>query len=595
MNRPTLDLAVIGNCSIAALIDRRGSIVWACWPRFDGDPVFCALLDGDKPNGGFFSIEFDEEATTEQAYLRNTAIVRTEVTSGTGARFEIVDFVPRFRQYGRMYRPPMIIRRVSPLAGLCRIRVRIRPKQGYGSHTPVAITGSNHIRYAGEYVTLRLTTDAPLSHVVNESGFVLAQPMTFIIHPDETLPDAIPRTGREMHDLTRDYWNDWVRNLNVPFEWQEAVIRAAITLQLCSFAETGGIVAALTTSIPEAPNTTRNWDYRYCWIRDAFMTVLALNRVGATRTMERFIDYVTNIIAMEKGPNLKPVYAILPEDSLAETAVDSLAGYRGFAPVRVGNAAALQLQHDVYGSVVLAASQMFFDERLPKRGDASLFAMLEPLGTIALVQALTPDAGIWEYRGRSRVHTYSAAMCWAAADRLGRIAHSLGLDDRARHWRASADELREKLLERAWSRQIGAFTGSLGTTEIDASVLLLAEIGLVAADDPRFVATVDIIGKHLHRKGHLLRYSEPDDFGMPAVAFTICTFWYIDALAAIGRKEEARTIFEAVLARRNHVGLLSEDIAPETGELWGNFPQTYSMVGLIVAAMRLSTSWDKAR
>jgi GH15 family glucan-1,4-alpha-glucosidase len=593
--RPSLDLAVIGNCSIAALIDRQARIVWTCWPRIDGDPIFSALVDGDAPGRGFFSIGFDDDAGSEQAYDRNTAIVRTVLTSASGASIAITDFVPRFRKFGRMFRPPMIIRRVEPLSGLCRVRVRVRPSADYGRLAQAAVPGSNHIRYVSETGAIRLTTDAPLSHIVNESGFVLREMLTFILHPDETLPDAIPRTGRELHDQTRDYWLDWVRNLNVPFEWQEAVIRAAITLQLCSFAETGGIVAALTTSIPEAPGTTRNWDYRYCWIRDAYLTVQALNRVGATRTMERFIDYVTNIIALEKGPALKPVYAILPESPLDERELATLAGYRGFGPVRIGNAAALQVQHDVYGSVILAASQMFFDERLPKKGDAALFALLEPLGMSALSHALTPDAGIWEYRGRTRIHTYSAAMCWVACDRLARISERLGLGERAAQWRVSAAELKEKILERAWSKRIGAFAGSLDTDEIDASVLLLAELGIVSPRDDRFVATVDVVGKKLSRGSHLLRYAEADDFGTPAVAFTICTFWYVDALAAIGRVGEARAIFEELLARRNHVGILSEDIEPATGELWGNFPQTYSMVGLIVAAMRLSTSWEKAR
>jgi GH15 family glucan-1,4-alpha-glucosidase len=406
---------------------------------------------------------------------------------------------------------------------------------------------------------------------------------------------VISSLAREFHDQTRDYWLDWVRNLNVPYEWQEAVIRAAITLQLCSFEETGAIVAALTTSIPEAPQTERNWDYRYCWIRDAFFTVHALNRVGATSTMERFIEYVTNVIALERSPVLKPAYAILPEMQLEEQLAPDLKGYRGHGPVRIGNAAVHQVQHDVYGSVLLAASQMFFDERLPNKGDAALFAMLEPLGTCAFTQALTPDAGIWEYRSRNNIHTHSAAMCWVACDRLARIAAKLGLAGRAAHWRESADQLRETILTRAWNAELNCFTGSLNTDEIDASVLLLHELGIIAASDPRFVATVEKVGQHLARNGHLLRYALPDDLGAPSAAFTICTFWYVDALAAIGRHDDARRIFETLLARRNHVGLLSEDIDPATGELWGNFPQTYSMVGIIVAAMRLSKGWESAR
>jgi GH15 family glucan-1,4-alpha-glucosidase len=595
MKRPSLDLAVIGNSNIAALIDRDGRIVWGCWPHIDGDPLFCALVDGDEPEGGFFAIGFDEPSTAEQKYCRNTAIVRTVITATSGAVMAITDFVPRFRQFGRIYRPPMIVRRVEALQGLCHIRVRLRPRMDYGRLRATPVLGSNHIRYVTDAGAVRLTTDAPVSYVASETAFVLTRPMTFILHADETLTHSIPRVSREFHDQTRDYWLEWVRNLNVPYEWQEAVIRAAITLQLCSFEETGAIVAALTTSIPEAPDTERNWDYRYCWLRDAFFTVHALNRVGATLTMERFIEYVTNVITLERGPALKPVYAILPEMPLDEHTAQELRGYRCHGPVRIGNAAVNQTQHDVYGSVLLAASQMFFDERLPNKGDAALFGMLEPLGMRALSMALTPDAGIWEYRGRARIHTHSAAMCWVACDRLSRIAARLGLEERADQWRKSALDLRQTILSRAWNEQQRCFAGSLDTDELDASVLLLHELGIVAASDDRFIATVEKIGQQLGRNGYLLRYAAPDDFGAPSTAFTICTFWYVDALAAIGRHDEARRIFEQLLERRNHVGLLSEDIDPTTGELWGNFPQTYSMVGIIVSAMRLSNGWEGAR
>ncbi len=595
MIQRTLDLAVVGNSNIAALVDREGTIVWTCWPRIDGDPIFCALVDGTAPDAGYFSIGVDEKTTTVQAYVRNTAIVRTVVTTTSGASFAMTDFAPRYRHHGRTYRPSMLIRRVEPLSGLCRIRVRVRPRMNYGEHRATAIPGSNHIRYVTEAGAIRLSTDAPVTYVAEESAFVLSHPLTFILHPDESFAESIPRTAREFEDQTRDYWMDWVRNLNLPFEWQEAVIRSAITLQLCSFHETGAIVAALTTSIPEEPDSSRNWDYRYCWIRDAYFTVHALNRVGATRTMERFIEYITNVIVQERGPALKPVYAITPEKSLTEQETTRLEGYRGLGPVRIGNAAVEQTQHDVYGSVILAASQMFFDERLPDKGDKALFNLLEPLGMQALSQALTPDAGIWEYRGRTRIHTHSAVMCWVACDRLARIAAMLELEDRAEQWRTSADGLRDTILERAWNATSNCYTSSLDTDELDASVLLLHELGIVSATDERFIATVETIGRRLLRNGHLHRYSAPDDFGAPSVAFTICTFWYVDALAAIGEHDEARRIFEVLLSHRNHVGLLSEDIAPETGELWGNFPQTYSMVGIIVAAMRLSKGWESAR
>jgi GH15 family glucan-1,4-alpha-glucosidase len=589
----SLDLALIGNCNVAALLDKRGRIVWTCWPRIDGDPVFCALLDGEDPDSGFFSIEFEEEgAVSEQSYDRNTGIVRTIHRAPSGAAFSITDFAPRFRQFGRMYRAPMIIRHVDRIEGLCRIRPRMRPRMDYGRFKASLIPGSNHIRYVTEAGSIRLTTDGPNSLIANESAFVLSRPTTFIIHPDESLPDSPARIFREFHDLTKDYWLEWVAQLSVPFEWQEAVIRAAITLKLCSYEDTGAVVAALTTSIPEIPGSGRNWDYRFCWLRDAYFTVHALNRLGVTRTTERFIEYVTNVVAMERGENLKPVYSIVPDEPIDERIVESLQGYKGFGPVRIGNAAANQVQHDVYGSVILAASLMFFDERLPQKGDASLFAMLEPLGKIALANALQPDAGIWEYRGRARVHTYSAALCWAACNRLARIAQRLGLEEVAAVWQHSADGLRETILRRAWNAERNTFVESLDGSAVDASVLLLQRLGLVDAMDPRFVATVETLGRHLVRSGHMSRYSEADDFGEPSMTFILCTLWYVEALAAIGRPGEARQLFEAVLASRNHVGLLSEDLDPANNALWGNFPQTYSMVGVILAAMRLSKAWE---
>jgi GH15 family glucan-1,4-alpha-glucosidase len=321
--------------------------------------------------------------------------------------------------------------------------------------------------------------------------------------------------------------------------------------------------------------------------------VRALNRLGATRTMEEYIRYITNLVAGEDR-ELQPVYGICFEPTLAEDEVPSLAGYRGMGPVRRGNLAWLQKQHDVYGSVVLASTQLFFDQRLENCGDVAMFQRLEPLGERAFVLHDQPDAGLWELRGRAHVHTYSSVMCWAACDRLARIASRLGLQDRVAYWRDRAAIIRERVLREAWNQARGHFADAFGGERLDASLLLLADLGFIAADDPRFVATVDAIGRDLRRGDALFRYIAADDFGMPETSFTICTFWYIDALAAIGRRDEARGLFERLLARRNHLGLLSEDLAFDEGEAWGNFPQTYSHVGLIIAAMRLSRPWQDA-
>lgn len=584
-------MAVIGNSTIAALIDQKARILWTCWPRIDGDPLFSAMVGGPDPERGFLSVELEGMASSTQSYERNTAILVTVMTSSDGSAVRITDLAPRFKQYDRIFRPPMILRRIEPIAGNPRIRVRMRPTMAYGRYDGRAIPGSNHIRYVSDAGAVRLTSDIPVAYLSSEAQFVLTRPMTLIIHADETFPNSIEDVWFAFLRSTRQYWLDWVRYLSVPYEWQEAVIRAAITLKLCSCEETGAIVAALTTSIPEAPGTGRNWDYRFCWLRDAYFTVHALNKLGATLTMERFLDYMRSVIATETGPNLKPVYAIVPEQSLEEWISEALPGFDGDGPVRIGNAAAEQVQHDVTGSLVLAASQMFYDHRLPKLGDAALFHELEALGERAAASAFEPDAGIWEYRGRQAIHTHSAAMCFAACDRLAKIAERLELKVRQQYWRGHAERIRSAILERSWNEKEGFFAASFDGSGADASTLLLHELGVVEADDPRFVRTVDMLQKRLTRQGFLLRYDDRDDFGMPSTSFNICTFWLADALFAIGRVEEARAIFEALLARRNHVGLLSEDIDPATGDLWGNFPQTYSMVGIIVTAMRLSRDW----
>ncbi|MDB5378580.1 MAG: glycoside hydrolase family 15 protein [Rubritepida sp.] len=586
-----LDLAAIGNGTVAALVTKDGRVSWMCWPRLDGDPVFCGLLDGTD-EGGFCEVSLTRFATSEQRYRRNTAILETELSDDRGNTVRITDHMPRFRRFGRMFRPPMLVRRIEPMKGRPRIRLRIRPRFTWGEEIPQGRAGSNHIRFVGASDTLRVTTDAPLGFVLGETEFALDRPLSILIGQDDTMDGAAARITREFEDETTSYWEDWVRGLSLPFEWQDAVIRAAITLKLCAHDDTGGIVAALTTSIPEAPGTTRNWDYRFCWLRDSHFTVMALNRLGATRTMEGYINYITGAV-LEQEAVLRPVYPLVPNGPIDEWVASALKGFRGDGPVRVGNAAAIQVQNDVWGSVVLAASMMFFDRRLPSPGDEALYRRLVPIGNRAEQAALTPDAGLWEYRGRARIHTFSAAMCWGALDRLGRIAAHLRIDDEAADWKRRADRLKAAILDGAWNKASGCLQEVFGGEGLDAALLLLPEIGLLPPSDPRFVATVEAIERELMREGLLLRYGLPDDFGVPDTAFVVCSFWLVDALHSIGRKEDARALFEKILSLRNHVGLLAEDVEPKTGQLWGNFPQTYSQVGLILCAMRLSRSWEE--
>ena len=590
----SLNVGLIGNCAISALVDRRGAIVWCCMPRFDGDPIFHSLLDSADglPEEAILSVELEGFARSEQCYDPGTAVLHTRLYDHAGEGVEIVDFCPRFFNRDRPFRPAQLVRRVRPLVGHPRVRFVVRPRGEWGAVKPEITRGSNHLRFLLPSGTLRLNTNAPLTYVLDSTWMSLHSPVSLMLGPDETLSAGIEETARDFEEQTQLYWRRWTRRLALPLEWQDAVIRAAITLKMCQFEETGAIVAAMTTSIPEAPNTERNWDYRYCWLRDAFFVVRALNSLSEVGTMEDYLRWLNDVVRGARGGHVQPLFGIGLEQKLTENVVPSLSGYRGMAPVRTGNQAFEHVQHDVYGNIVLGAAQAFFDHRLFRRADARDFAELEGMGEQAWRLHDQPDAGMWELRTRARVHTSSSLMCWAACDRLAKIAVVFAKDNRQALWRSRADQIRATILARAWSEKRQAFAESFGGSELDASVLLMAEVGFIEPRDPRFVKTIEALEATLCDGPFMRRYEAPDDFGKPETAFNVCSFWRIDALARVGRADEAREIFEALLARRNHVGLLSEDLHVASGELWGNFPQTYSMVGIINGAVRLSQPWD---
>ncbi|MGO1298688.1 MAG: glycoside hydrolase family 15 protein [Vibrio sp.] len=590
-----LDLALIGNCRISALIDKMGEVVWSCMPRFDSDPVFASLLKtGDKSELiGTYGIDLDGFSHSEQQYRKNTAILETTLYDLQGNSVKIVDFAPRLMLYGRMHRPVTLMRILTPV-GSPRIRIRLRPADNENNEAYKRIEGTNHIKYSSDTLSLRLTTDLSISSIYDESWFILDGESHLVLGNDESLEEPIQQLSQRFVNETELHWQSWVYNLAIPFEWQDAVIRAAITLKLSAFEDTGAIVAAMTTSIPEAKDTERNWDYRFCWLRDSYFTVHALNRLGVTATMEQYLRYLVNLATHIDDQFLQPVFCINGRKQMEEKIVDKLDGYRGMGPVRFGNQAADQIQHDVYGAVVLSATQMFFDERIRKPDDKRLFPILEKVGEKAVQYFDQPDAGLWELRGSQHIHTFSSIMCWAAADRLAKIANNLQLPGRQDYWRKHADQIKATIDEKAFNSELNSYTATWGGDTMDASLLLACSLGFLSGDDPRFVGTVEAIESQLRPKGskYIFRYVIEDDFGEPENAFTICSFWYIEALSAIGRHAEARALFEDLLERRNHVGLLSEDLDPDTGELWGNFPQTYSMVGIINCARMLSKRWE---
>ncbi len=597
--KPNLDLWPIGNCQVSALIDRAGRFVWACAPKVDGDPLFSSLLDGRDPRSddavGLWGIDLEDCVSVEQHYLTNSPILVTRMTDSNGSAIEITDFCPRFERLGRMYRPVAFARIVRPVAGSPRICVRLRPTRNWGDPAVLTTAGSNHIRYLLDGMQLRLSTNAPVGLMMDERCFRVEKPLHFFLGPDESFAGNLATTLEEMLGYTTYHWQNWARGLATPFEWQDVVIRSAITLKLCQHEETGAIVAALTTSIPEHADSGRNWDYRYCWIRDAYYTVQALNRVGALDVLEGYLAYLRNIVDQAKGGHIQPLYGVQGESVLIESEAPRLAGYRGMGPVRVGNLAYEQVQHDAYGQIVLSNVQAFFDQRLFRMAGREDFEALARVGERAVELFDKPDAGLWELRTRQSVHTYSAAMCWAACDRLANAAERLGLEGDRALWQERADRMRRAIEEAAWRPDTNRMSATFSGDDLDASLIQLLDLRFMSPDDDRFRGTLAAVEEGLRRGSHMLRYATEDDFGLPETAFNVCTFWLIEALHFTGRDADARALFAEMLDRRTAAGLLSEDIDPMTGELWGNYPQTYSLVGMINCAVLLSKPWSAIR
>jgi GH15 family glucan-1,4-alpha-glucosidase len=581
-------LGIIGNCSYSALL-RQGSVEWMCWPRPDSSFVFGTLLDRDR--GGAFTVEGVDATEVRQEYLENTNVLRT-IFSGPGGAFELYDFAPRFQLYQRFFKPSMLVRILRPLSGEPRARVRCRPVYDYGRVDAPSWRASNHIEYSGFPAPVRLTTNLPLTYVEDERPFLLERERHLVLTWGEPLEAGLEETAERFLERTIDYWRRWVKGTRVPRDYQGEVIRSALTLKLHQFEDTGALLAATTTSLPEHPGSGRTWDYRYCWLRDAYFTLNAFERLGHSEEMELFLQYLRNLAEREGA--LQPAYRINGGEEAPEMELEHLAGYHGDGPVRIGNQAFDHVQNDVYGEMVLAVSRLFLDTRfvgeIPPRTAVQIVEGL--LGKIE-ARLEEPDAGPWEFRGRTRLHSFAVLMHWAGARRAVEIAQALDDAELATRARGLEQRAAELLGARCWNGEIGALTQVAGEEQLDAALLLAVHLGYLPADDLRAASHVDAIRARLSVDGGLLRrYDSPDDFGVMHAAFTVCTFWLVEALAIIGRNDEARELFERLLDLHNGLGLYSEDILPGTLEQSGNFPQTYSHVGLINAAFRLSRRWD---
>jgi GH15 family glucan-1,4-alpha-glucosidase len=580
------DLALIGNCQFSALVERTGAVVWCCLPRFDSDPVFSTLLDHEK--GGRFVVAAADDVLGTQRYLDNTNVLETTFKNESGT-FRVLDFAPRFVLYDRVFRPTQLFRIVEPIAGTPRIRVQCEPRLGWSNATPGSLQGSNHIAFDGFASPLRLTTDIPLTYLGGQS-FTLTErrhlALTWGAPIEEPLP---PLCDRFLGETVR-YWQRWVKYCNIPPLYQGEVIRSALALKLHCFEDTGAIVASMTTSIPEAPGSGRTWDYRYCWLRDAYYALGAFRLLGHFEEREHFVRYLLNVVAGTPELNLSPLYRVDGSSELDERVLESWPGFGGEGPVRVGNGAAKHAQNDIFGEMVLALTPVFLDDRFSAERSKAALELLERLARKAITVVGTPDAGIWEYRTELKPQTFSSLMCWAAADRMALVAarHAPSLEQ---EFRGAADRIRDEVVGRAWNAELGSFVAHYDGSDLDASLLQMASLRLLPADDPRLRGTVDAIWKNLSKDGWLFRYRLDDGFGQPKVAFIICTFWLVEALAATGRTEDAKAVMKHVHSALSPLGLLSEDYETANLRMWGNFPQAYSHVGLIHAAFAASPRW----
>jgi GH15 family glucan-1,4-alpha-glucosidase len=597
---------VIGNGRSAALVEPDGTLVFACLPNFDSGTVFAALLDTER--GGRFGLALEGGRAVAQAYERHTNILVTTFEGEAGA-FRVLDFMPRYTWDGRAGAagdaPPDIVRVVEPLRGAPRLRVTYDPRLEYARFPTVHALDGARVKSTTRgqlppsrrpgcaaqegrqvYESLYLYSDLDPSDVLAGNVIELDRPRYLLVSYHDKVQEPTADTVILMLQRTRAYWLLWAARTTLPGRYAEEVLRSALTLRMLQFDPTGALVAAVTTSLPETIGEERNWDYRFCWIRDASMTVSVLRRLGHPRMATRFIDWILNAVPT-KDDELQIMYGLRGEKELTEEVLEHLAGYQGSRPVRIGNAAHDQRQHDIFGVLLDVVHQdLLLRARTPEALDRLWTRVRSEVRTVAN-RWREPDRGIWEIRGEPRHFVFSKVLSWVALDRGLAIARLLGKARWAADHEELAREVHADICAHGWSERLGAFTQSYGSDDLDAANLLLAEYGFLSPTDPRFVATVERTQASLGRDGLLYRYRNRDDFGEPRSAFTVCSFWLVKALASMGRRRQARELFEQLLAAANPLGLYGEDLDFTTRRQLGNFPQAYSHLALIDCALAL--------
>ncbi|WP_026708999.1 glycoside hydrolase family 15 protein [Flavobacterium frigidarium] len=588
-----LNYGIVGNCRSAALISDIGAIEWLCLPEFDSSSVFGKILDSKI--GGSFEIHTTEDYKISQQYLENTSILVTTFDNGIDA-FEINDFMPRYRKENGGYMiPPEIIRYFRKLSGTPKFKIAYNPKLEYATGETVTYVKDDHIislSNSEKFDSLFLYSCFDLNDLkdakeitLNGDGYIL------LAYNEKILNPTLPKINLEF-ERTKTYWLGWSDKTTKYSKFNKEIIRSAITLKLLSYEKTGAVLAAATTSLPETIGEVRNWDYRFCWIRDASMVVKVVSELGHKKMAKNYLQFIVDLIP-DKDEKLQIMYGINKEKKLTEQTLDHLSGYMGSKPVRIGNAAYSQRQNDIYGILMDVIHQQLITFNNDTENGEELWNITKGIVWVVEKHWQEPDKGIWEFRTEERHFTFSKVLCWTAIDRAIKVANILGKKSNALKWEPLAEEIKNDILQNAWNEDVQAFTQSYGSPDLDTSVLLMENYGFIDAMNPKYVATVHAIERDLSNDGLLYRYKNKDDFGLPSSSFTICTFWFINSLYKIGEAKKAKKLFKQLLTYSNHLGLFSEDIDFETKRLLGNFPQAYSHLALIETAINLSNVSDE--
>ncbi|HET8656093.1 MAG TPA: glycoside hydrolase family 15 protein [Longimicrobiaceae bacterium] len=598
---PIADYALIGNLRTAALVGRDGSIDWCCLPELSGPSVFAAVLDARK--GGRFSVSPTRYLSTDQRYCGDTCVLETSFVC-EGARLTVTDFMPLRGSIIGADDPdtaPEIHRLLRCEGGELEVDVLWSPRFDYARGMPgIAAGPGGFVARSGKSALALGGLPGGAGRVADEGGPVVRA--RFHMRPGERValvtrwgddPGIDPAETDDLLKTTCNVWREWVHDHEeIPTDtwagsWSGLVTRSELTLKLLTHPDTGAVAAAPTTSLPESIGGPRNWDYRYSWVRDSVFVVQALYALGHADAGYDYLHFLARAAEMGKKQDwsLQIMYGLDGETDLPEICLDHLDGYRGSRPVRIGNAAAHQKQHDTYGELLNGAYELV---RRQAEIQPDVWEFLSYLADRACQAWRKPDKGIWEVRGHPRHFTYSKVMVWVALDRAVRLAERRQLSGNVDGWRRSCGIVRDLVLKRGYNAELGAFVQSFGSDVLDASNLLIPQVGFLPANDPRVLGTIDRTLERLTVNGLVYRYFSADGLPGGEGAFGLCTFWLVNALALAGRVDKAREIFEGVLGRANHVGLFAEEIDPHSGEFLGNFPQGFTHLGLVNSALYLA-------